>query len=231
MSALHCRAWGVVSHAGPKQRPILSPSVDARAPLPTRFKTRASSSSAHQISPANRHLSVCIHLKPSAPRRGVPLVPSSGACAFDQRTHLVHTARYAAGEKIADHDVALSYVLVHHPELLPSYKGLPIVQQESVRFAHCKMEYNMGWLVQAEAPPGAMFQKLREVTISGQAKDTDVAFYFVHWFVDLAGAEPWPMEGCEKFVLRFPQRVLMQFLSSFGVVQEWCVAHRANART
>jgi len=127
---------------------------------------------------------------------------------------------YAPGEKVQDHDVALSYVLAYHPELLPSYKGLPAEQQESVRFSHCKMEYNMGWLVQAEAPPGALFKKFREVILSGQAKDNDIAFYFVHWFVDLAGAEPWPMEGCDKFVLRFPQRVLMQFLQSFGVVQD-----------
>jgi len=96
---------------------------------------------------------------------------------------------------------------------------LPKAQQDSVKFAHCKMEYNMGWLVQAEAPPGALFQTFRQVATSGQAKDADVAFYFVHWFVDLAGAEPCPMEGCEKFVLKFPQRVLAQFLESFSVVQ------------
>lgn len=32
----------------------------------------------------------------------------------------------------------------------------------------------------------------------------DVAFYFVHWFADLAGAEASPLTGCEKFVLKFP---------------------------
>merc|ERR1712032_105346 len=76
-----------------------------------------------------------------------------------------------------------------------------------------------GWLVQAEAPPGALFQTFRAVAASGKAKDADIAFYFVHWFVDLAGAEGSPLAGCEKFVLKFPQRVLGQFLESFGVVQ------------
>jgi len=127
---------------------------------------------------------------------------------------------YKSGERVSDHDVALSYILVYHPDLLPSYAGLPKAQQDSVRFTHCKMEYNMGWLVQAEAPPGALFHTFRAVATSGKAKDADIAFYFVHWFVDLAGAEPSPLEGCEKFVLKFPQRVLGQFLESFSVVQE-----------
>lgn len=53
----------------------------------------------------------------------------------------------------------------------------------------------------------------------GDAKPQDVAFYFVHWLTDLAGAEPFPMEGCTKFVLKFPQKVLTAFLHSFPVVQ------------
>jgi hypothetical protein len=126
---------------------------------------------------------------------------------------------YKSGDTIHDHDVALTYVLTHHPQLLPSYHGLPAQQQESIRFSHCKMEYNMGWLVQAEAPPGALFKTFRQVATAGQVKDLDVSFYFIHWFVDLAGAEACPLEGCEKFVLKFPQRVLAQFLESFGVVQ------------
>jgi len=126
---------------------------------------------------------------------------------------------YKAGEVIGDHDMALSYVLTYHAELLPSFTGLPKAQQESIRFCHCKMDYNMGWLVQAEAPPGALFQNFKKVATSGQVKETDVAFYFVHWFVDLAGAEPCPISGCTKFVLKFPQRVLAQFLDSFSVVQ------------
>ena len=36
----------------------------------------------------------------------------------------------------------------------------------------------------------------------------DVAFYFVHWLTDLAGAEPSPLGGAEKLVLKFPHAVL-----------------------
>ncbi|CAK0852907.1 unnamed protein product [Prorocentrum cordatum] len=57
------------------------------------------------------------------------------------------------------------------------------------------MEYNMGWLVQAEAPPGALLRKFKQVVSAGQAKPEDVAFYFTHWFTDLAGAEPHPQDG------------------------------------
>merc|ERR1712050_236109 len=45
-----------------------------------------------------------------------------------------------------------------------------------------------------------------------------MGFYFVHWFADLAGAEPYPLQGCEKFVLKFPQKVLGNFVDSFPVV-------------
>lgn len=125
---------------------------------------------------------------------------------------------YKPGETIMDHDAALSYILEHHPDVLPSFHGLAEAQRESIRFAHCKLEYNMGWLVQAEAPPGHLFGAFRRVVISGKASTSDIAFYFVHWFADLAGAEPFPLEGCEKFVLKFPQKVLAQFVDSFSIV-------------
>jgi len=81
------------------------------------------------------------------------------------------------------------------------------------------MEYNMGWLVQGEAPPGALFRSFKAMIRGGDAEPQDVAFYFVHWLTDLAGAEPFPLEGCTKFVLKFPQKVLTAFLLSFPVVQ------------
>lgn len=69
---------------------------------------------------------------------------------------------WKAGERIHDHDIALGYVLDHHAHVLPSYAGLSKRQQalfrglerramaqDSIRFTQCKMEYNMGWLVQA----------------------------------------------------------------------------------
>ncbi|CAE7818562.1 CAR11, partial [Symbiodinium sp. CCMP2456] len=57
---------------------------------------------------------------------------------------------YKVGETIHDHDIALSYVLDHYSYALPSYHELSKKQQDSIRFTQCKMEYNMGWLVQAE---------------------------------------------------------------------------------
>jgi len=126
---------------------------------------------------------------------------------------------YQVGEVINDHDAALAYVLEFYPSLLPSFAGLPQEQRETIKFTQSKMEYNMGWLVQAEAPPGALLRKFKQVVSAGQAKPEDVAFYFTHWFTDLAGAEPHPQEGCEKFVLRFPKAVLNQFLLSFSIIQ------------
>lgn len=126
---------------------------------------------------------------------------------------------YTVGETVTDHDIALSYIMEFHPSVLPSFAGLPKRQQDSLRFTQAKMDYNMGWLVQAEAPPGALLRTFRKVVILGKADPHDVAFYFVHWFTDLAGAEPYPQEGCEKLVLKFPNRVLNQFLTSFSVVQ------------
>jgi hypothetical protein len=127
-------------------------------------------------------------------------------------------AGYKSGEPISDHDAALSYVLVHCPTALPSFAGLSKHQQDSIKFTHCRLEYNMGWLVQAEAPPGALFRSFRKVVNSSKFTAEDIAFYFVHWFADLAGAEPFPLQGSEKFVLKFPQKVLSNFIDSFAVV-------------
>jgi len=123
------------------------------------------------------------------------------------------------GEKISDHDAALAFVLEHYPSVLPSFEMLPRASKQSVKFTQCKMEYNMGWLVQAEAPPGALFQKFKDMIMSGQVSGCDVAFYFVHWLTDLAGAEPTPLGGCEKFVVKFPLAVLNSFLRSFEYVE------------
>lgn len=130
---------------------------------------------------------------------------------------------YKVDEVISDHDLALGYVLEFYPEVLPSFAGLPKASQDSIRFTQNKMDYNMGWLVQAEAPPGALFTKFKECVIAGSADPKDVAFYFCHWLTDLAGAEPYPQEGCEKFVLKFPRRVLSSFLNSFAIVRQLAV--------
>ncbi|CAE7300309.1 DEGP1 [Symbiodinium sp. CCMP2592] len=141
-------------------------------------------------------------------------------------------AGYKNGEPIGDHDVALSYVLERCPQALPSFAGLSTEMQESIKFTHCKLDYNMGWLVQAEAPPGALFKAFRKVVLAGAASDqksaSNIAFYFVHWFADLAGAEASPLQGCEKFVLKFPQQVLGSFIDSFAVGSDrsWTKCHQ-----
>ena len=91
-------------------------------------------------------------------------------------------------------------MLEHHGACLPSFAALPAAQQRSVRFTQSKMGFNHGWLVQAEAPPGALFGKFKAAIATDGVAASDVAFYFVHWLTDLAGAEGAPLSGAEKFV-------------------------------
>jgi len=126
---------------------------------------------------------------------------------------------YVPGDEIGDHDHALSYVMDHFPELLPSFNGLDEEEQRSVLFTQCELCFNHGWLVQAEAPPGAILKRFRKVLCSGADSARDIALYFVHWVTDLAGAEPTPLGGSEKFVIKFPLPVLNSFLRSFKTVQ------------
>eukprot|EP00618_Florenciella_parvula_P040248 CAMPEP_0119536304 /NCGR_PEP_ID=MMETSP1344-20130328/49166_1 /TAXON_ID=236787 /ORGANISM="Florenciella parvula, Strain CCMP2471" /LENGTH=998 /DNA_ID=CAMNT_0007578299 /DNA_START=273 /DNA_END=3269 /DNA_ORIENTATION=+ len=121
---------------------------------------------------------------------------------------------YEAGTLIRDHDIALSYILVHYPDLLPSFTGLHPDAQRAVMFTQSKLGFNHGWFVQAEAPPGAMLSTFKSMLAGGAASPADVAFYFLHWLTDLAGAEATPKGGAEKFVLRFPHAVLASFLWS-----------------
>jgi hypothetical protein len=119
----------------------------------------------------------------------------------------------------------------HYPELLPSFNGLNEKDRFSVAFTQCQLQFNQGWFVQAEAPPGAIFTKFRELLIrdhQSQVKPRDIALYFVHWLTDLAGAEPTPLGGCEKFVIKFPLPVLNSFLRSFGFVEE--IAHKTETQ-
>ncbi|CAE7411965.1 unnamed protein product [Symbiodinium natans] len=72
------------------------------------------------------------------------------------------------------------------------------------------------------APPGAIFTKFRQAISADRrlhAGAPDVALYFVHWLTDLAGAEPTPLGGCEKFVIKFPLHVLNSFLQSFKFIE------------
>ena len=56
--------------------------------------------------------------------------------------------------------------------------------------------------------------------LSDSVTPSDVAFYFVHWLTDLAGAEPSPLGGGEKLVLKFPHAVLDSFIRSFSVLND-----------
>ena len=72
----------------------------------------------------------------------------------------------------------------------------------SVYLSQAKLGFNHGWLVQAEAPPWALFGSFKTLLESEDVPAHDVAFYFVHWLTDLAGAEPsgdGPMCGSLKF--------------------------------
>lgn len=133
---------------------------------------------------------------------------------------------YTGGHVIQDHDQALNYILVHYPDALPSFAGLTSKQRKAVAFTQGKMGFNNGWLVQAEAPPHALFSTFKELIASGGATDEDVSFYFVHWLTDLAGAVPSPLSGSEQFVLKFPDYVLAAFLRSFSYV--WSLATRSE---
>jgi len=123
-----------------------------------------------------------------------------------------------AGNVILDHDLALAYMLEHYPNALPSYRALPKASQELVLFTQGKLNFNHGWFVQAEAPPGITLTKFKEALKVANA--ADLAFYFLHWLTDLSGAEGRPLAGSEKFVLKFPRAVLHSFLWSIPYLQQ-----------
>mmetsp|Transcript_22896 Transcript_22896/g.70108 ORF Transcript_22896/g.70108 Transcript_22896/m.70108 type:complete len:779 (-) Transcript_22896:220-2556(-) len=127
---------------------------------------------------------------------------------------------FVGGDVINDHDLAMYYVLEHYPEVLPSFAALDEAQRHAVLFTQSKMSFNHGWLVQAEAPPHALFFKFKKVVAAGNANPAEISFYFAHWLTDLAGARPTPLEGCEKLVLAFPHRVLGSFIRSFHVLSD-----------
>jgi len=126
---------------------------------------------------------------------------------------------YSAEDEISDHDVALGYILEHDANAIPCYEQLEDFQRAPVRFTQAKIGFNHGWLVQAEAPPGALFNTFKSVIDSGGIDDSMIACYFVHWLTDLGGAVPTPLNGVEKFVVQFPLAVLESFIQSFPLVQ------------
>ena len=65
-----------------------------------------------------------------------------------------------------------------------------------------------------------------QVILTDGASEADVAFYFVHWLTDLAGAVPNPLHGSEKFVTQFPHFVLDSFITSFPLIHR--LAHMSE---
>jgi len=124
---------------------------------------------------------------------------------------------HQAGDSIFDHDLALAYVLENYPHLIPSFMVLPEKLRNVVLFTQTKMSFNHGWFVQAEGTPGAMLSPLKQVL--RMASGADLAFYFVHWLSDIAGAEGTPLAGAEKFTRKFPHGVLRSFLWSMSYLQ------------
>ena len=120
---------------------------------------------------------------------------------------------YEAGDTIHDHDLALAYMLEHHSSTVPTYHGLPEASKKSVLFTQSKLNFNHGWFVQAEAPPGMMLSTFKEV-VQGGASSNDISLYFFHWITDLSGALAKPLDGAGKFVIGFPHHVLHAFLWS-----------------
>jgi hypothetical protein len=126
-------------------------------------------------------------------------------------------AGFAAGDRINDHDLALGYILDYYPEVLPSYMQLSPPLRRSIKFTQVKLAFNHGWMVQAEAAPGPLLTSFKKaLRTSSGIQVSDVSLYFVHWLTDLAGAEPTPLRGSEKFVLKFPHPVLHSFIASFS---------------
>jgi hypothetical protein len=127
---------------------------------------------------------------------------------------------FLEGDQINDHDLALGYVLENYSEQLPSFHRLDARSQQTIKFTQVKFSFNHGWLVQAEAPPSALFTPFKTAIMEGGVREADVAFYFVHWLSDLAGAVPTPLQGSEKFVCHFPHFVLSSFIHSFPIVHQ-----------
>jgi len=133
-----------------------------------------------------------------------------------------------AGVTIVDHDCALAYVLEHYPSILPSYFGMDEESRKVILFSQGSMGFNIGWFVQAEAPPGPLFANFRKLITRGTASDRDVAFYFVHWLTDLAASVPTPFEGMLKFTTQFPDFVIRGFLESMPFL--WRLAYQQMSK-
>ncbi|CAE7918516.1 unnamed protein product [Symbiodinium necroappetens] len=132
---------------------------------------------------------------------------------------------YGESEVIADHDLAIFYLIERYPQLLPSLSSLKPELQSSVQMVLSGLAFNNGWFVQAEAPPGAVLRGIKAAITSQNKSDRqvskrDLSLYFVHWLTDLAGAEPSPLFGCLKLTSQLPLPVLKSFMESVKYIEQ-----------
>ncbi|CAJ1421459.1 unnamed protein product [Effrenium voratum] len=131
---------------------------------------------------------------------------------------------YSEAEVVADHDVAIFYIVERYTHLLPSLRRLQPSLQLLVQNVLSGLAFNNGWFVQAEAPPGAVFRGIK-AAVSAQTESArkvgrrDLSLYFVHWLTDLAGGEPTPLFGCSK-LCTLPMHVLKSFMQSVRYIQQ-----------
>ena len=127
---------------------------------------------------------------------------------------------FASGDRINDHDVALAYALDHFGDALPSYRALDTKMRRTLRVVQSKMRFNFGWLIQAEAPPGALFSCFARLLRAGTLTRADVAFYCLHWLSDFASAYPTPLHGAAALMYCCQGNLLDSLLSFFTVVDK-----------
>ncbi len=125
---------------------------------------------------------------------------------------------FQTNELISDPRAALSYILERYPSCFPSYQQLLPQSQRAIRFVHARTELNPGWLVQAEAPPAALFSRFKAAILREGGMGADISLYFVHWLAELGATRARPLRGSETFIFRFPQHVLERFIFSFQFV-------------
>eukprot|EP01062_Namystynia_karyoxenos_P013912 TRINITY_DN149_c0_g1_i3.p1 TRINITY_DN149_c0_g1~~TRINITY_DN149_c0_g1_i3.p1 ORF type:complete len:1360 (+),score=268.98 TRINITY_DN149_c0_g1_i3:559-4080(+) len=108
-----------------------------------------------------------------------------------------------AGTLLCD-DEAFAYFVAHMTGTLPTIAGLSAAQRALLNFVCGTMDFNLAWLAQGEAPPGAVFGRCKAAVTSGHP--ADVAAYFAVWFANFAGGDSqWPWPGSARIVHRLSQ--------------------------
>ena len=126
-------------------------------------------------------------------------IPAAAYCMQGRRP----ISWFRKGTRIFEHDVAHGCVLACDPTA-PSFDMLPEAQKAATLLR--RTGFNHGWLVQGEAPPGILFGPLR-LCWTRVASQGGTLPCLLHWVTDVAGAEPTPLNGVEKLVLKFPTSV------------------------